>query len=263
MQLIPVCQGPRTSSFAHADERAVEAMAGVIGCVGSPTFANEALAQINRWLPVSWWSVFCFSEGAPPHMPASGSYGMPDGTAESWKVYRAHLYREDQTFVAASEKVVDSSKLLVHWHAREIPRAHREQIYTRHGLRERLSVVSRDPQAGLMAINLYRHDDLPVFTEEEIDWVGSGASLLSSCVLRHLELARPAGSAPAQLLAGLPRREREVCERLLKGWTYDGIGADLGVSPGTVKTYRDRAFDRLGIHHRNELFALALDSRSH
>ena len=34
------------------------------------------------------------------------------------------------------------------------------------------------------------------------------------------------------------------------------IAVDLGVSPGTVKTYRNRAFDRLGIHHRNELFAL-------
>jgi hypothetical protein len=27
-------------------------------------------------------------------------------------------------------------------------------------------------------------------------------------------------------------------------------------APGTVQTYPDRAFDRLGIHHRNELFAL-------
>ena len=43
---------------------------------------------------------------------------------------------------------------------------------------------------------------------------------------------------------------------MLKGWTYDGIAADLGVSPGTIKTYCNRAFGRLGIHHRNELFAL-------
>ena len=28
--------------------------------------------------------------------------------------------------------------------------------------------------------------------------------------------------------------------------------------PATVKTYRDRAFERLGIHQRHELFALAL-----
>jgi DNA-binding NarL/FixJ family response regulator len=59
-------------------------------------------------------------------------------------------------------------------------------------------------------------------------------------------------------LAGLSRREREICGRLLRGWTHDGIAADLGLSATTVKTYRDRAFDRLGIHHRNELFARVL-----
>jgi DNA-binding CsgD family transcriptional regulator len=32
----------------------------------------------------------------------------------------------------------------------------------------------------------------------------------------------------------------------------------LKLSEATVKTYRDRAFQRLGIHHRNELFALAM-----
>jgi DNA-binding CsgD family transcriptional regulator len=43
---------------------------------------------------------------------------------------------------------------------------------------------------------------------------------------------------------------------MLKGLTYDGIAADLGLSAATVKTYRDRAFDRLGINHRNQLFGL-------
>ena len=46
--------------------------------------------------------------------------------------------------------------------------------------------------------------------------------------------------------------------RLLRGLSFDGIGADLQLSATTVKTYRNRAFERLGIHHRNELFALAL-----
>ena len=35
-----------------------------------------------------------------------------------------------------------------------------------------------------------------------------------------------------------------------------GIAADLGIKESTVKTYRNRAFDRLGIHFRSQLFAL-------
>jgi DNA-binding NarL/FixJ family response regulator len=33
------------------------------------------------------------------------------------------------------------------------------------------------------------------------------------------------------------------------------VAVDLGVSLTTVKTYRKRAFDRMGIHFRNELFS--------
>jgi len=45
----------------------------------------------------------------------------------------------------------------------------------------------------------------------------------------------------------------------LRGLTFDGVAADLGVSATSVKTYRNRAFARLGIHHRNELFGLVVD----
>lgn len=61
--------------------------------------------------------------------------------------------------------------------------------------------------------------------------------------------------------AGLTERELDVCARLLQGMTQKGIACDLGLSLPTVKTYRNRAFSRLGIHFRNELFALALGTQ--
>jgi DNA-binding NarL/FixJ family response regulator len=128
-------------------------------------------------------------------------------------------------------------------------------IYVRHGLRERLSIVCRLDESSLMAVNLYRHDDLPEFSDTEIDQISSASSLIAAMVRRHLELD-PRVPMRSSAFAVLTKREREVCDRMLKGWTYEGIGVDLKISPGTVKTYRDRAFDRLGIHHRNELFAL-------
>lgn len=149
---------------------------------------------------------------------------------------------------------------MTHWDARDIPAAHRQQIYRRHGLRERLSRVTRDEGPGLLAVNLYRHEDQPAFSDDAIDAVRCVARPLLACVLKHLLLTKPtAARGPRSgVLQRLTGREREVCERLLKGWTHEGIAADLGLSAGTVKTYRDRAFDKLGIHHRNELFALAI-----
>ncbi len=38
--------------------------------------------------------------------------------------------------------------------------------------------------------------------------------------------------------------------------THDGVAADLDLRLPTVKTYRNRAFQRLAFTSRNELFAL-------
>ena len=134
---------------------------------------------------------------------------------------------------------------------------HRAEIYGRAGLKERLSISTLCSDSGLLAINLFRHESQPEFADEEVDRVRRVSPLVLTAVERHIALRQKEQPA-AGLLERLPPREREVCARLLKGWTHDGIAADLGISSGTVKTYRDRAFERLGIHHRNELFALAL-----
>jgi DNA-binding CsgD family transcriptional regulator len=142
-------------------------------------------------------------------------------------------------------------------------RDHRQRIYARHGLMERVSLVCPETDGGVLAINLYRGDSQPSFDDDDMDTFRAwGAPLLATMQL-HIRLTATINAAKqtapaASCLQALPRREREVCDRLLRGWTYDGIAADLAISPGTVKTYRDRAFDRLGLHHRNELFALAL-----
>ncbi|MBL0944488.1 MAG: LuxR family transcriptional regulator [Hydrogenophaga sp.] len=251
MQLIPLPLAPSRP----APRAALDTLTGFIGTVGADDFGQRALAQLNQLLLVSSWSVFRLHDDRPPSMPASGTYGLPDHTGDSWKTYRESLYQRDQTFVAARDQARHTPEMLVHWNAREIPRPHRERIYTRAGLRERLSLIGRDSEPGLLSVNLYRHEGQRPFSDDEIDAVGSATSLLLACVKRHIALSSVATQTRSALDA-LTRREREVCERLLKGLTYDGIAADMGVSAGTVKTYRNRAFERLGIHHRNQLFAL-------
>jgi DNA-binding CsgD family transcriptional regulator len=266
MQLIPV-EPPAAHPPAGQDGMALGALAGVITAIGAADFGHTALAQLNRWMPLCWWSVYRLRADQPPTVHAAGSCGVRDGTGEAWRDYRAGLYRRDETFAAAREQVQGGQAVLTHWHARELPPAHRQQIYLRHGLRERLSIVQGDAQGGVLAINLYRHQEQVSFSDAAIDAMRLAARPLLACVAQHLALASraAAGTVPAEpaapLLDALTPREREVCTRLLKGWTHEGIAADLQLSAATVKTYRDRAFRRLGIHHRNELFALVLESR--
>jgi DNA-binding CsgD family transcriptional regulator len=270
MDLIPLKQQSPRHDPGGASERASLALAGVIGCTGQPDFSAKALVELNRMLPMCWMSIYKLFPDAPPESHGGGAFGIADGTRDSWRVYRQGLYSRDRTFLEAREVAQGGNAVVTRWHAREIPLEHRKAIYIRHGLRERVSLVEGDASGAVLAVNLYRGMEQSSFRDDEVELLCSLAPPLLATVKLHLRLAGPQQVGEAHsgetvalnpeptALAELPRREREVCQRLLRGWTYDGIAADLGISAGTVKTYRNRAFERMGLHHRNELFAKAL-----
>jgi len=280
MQLWPVSLP--TPEAPHA------AAAGLIDCIARPDFGSRTLACLNRSLPLAWWTVYQVFDDQPPRLCAHGSFEAPDIALDCWRIYRSGLYRADTHFSAARAEVranLASNTVVTHCVADDFGRAHREQIYQAHSLSERLSLVSNgaagsETGSALLAVNLYRHRAQPRFGAADLDSVFALAGPLLAVVRRHVELSAPspldAGEAqvldapatpPMQLAAQRLRRhcpqltvrEFDVCERLLRGWTFEGIAADLGVSTSTAKTYRNRAFERLGIHHRNALFALAIE----
>lgn len=233
------------------------AIAGLIGGIGSPDFGQRGIEQLERLLPLGWWTVFRMFDDAPPHLLVGGHLHADDCVADAFGAYHGGLYRSDHIFAQVRDRVRKGSAVMTYLRASEMQRAHRQRIYAPYGLSERLSLLRNDDADGVLSINLYRHVDQPFIDDDERDLLQQIGPLLLACVSRHLALA-PSSNAES-ILGVLPRREREVCERLLRGWTHAGIAADLKVAPTTIKTYRDRAFDRLGIHHRNELFALMMN----
>ena len=249
------------------------ALAEIVGCVGRTDFGSAALAGLNSLLPIDSWSIYRIHAEQPPQLHASGSYRVPDTTASCFRAYRDGLYRADESFDAARDSASGAVAVMTHWHAEEMAAPHRERIYREHGMRERVSLTRPDGAGGLVAVNLYRHQHQATFENDDFHRVHAAARLLLACVDRHVALAAPlpapvhttTGPVPGGSLETLQRlcpaltsRELQICERLLRGWTYDGIASDLGLSVPTVKTYRNRAFGRLGIHFRNELFGLVL-----
>ena len=51
--------------------------------------------------------------------------------------------------------------------------------------------------------------------------------------------------ATSEPLAALTGREKEVCLRILSGFSSEAIAADLGISLHSALTYRKRAYERL------------------
>jgi DNA-binding CsgD family transcriptional regulator len=244
-----------------------QALAGLIGAIGERDFAHGALQALNAAVQVASWSVYRLLPAGAPLLHLSASLGVQDTTQGCFAAYRQGLYRRDRSFDGVRQAARPGHALVLRMRADEAPNAeHRDIIYRRHGLAERLSVAALEADGSLLAVNLYHHEHQGAFSAAERERFADIAPLLLVAVRRQLALARADGdgapaaqASPRQRLASacpkLTPRELDICERLLRGYSHDGVAADLGLTVATVKTYRARAFARLGLHFRSELFA--------
>ena len=254
----------------------VETATHLIDAIGTDGFDDALLDAIGAGLAADSLCVYRLSTREPPRRYGAASREKADSTARCWQAYRDGIYRADETFDEARERARDGAFVIGHLTAEEVRYPpHRACIYDRHQLLDRLNVSSREPNGDLLALNVYRHRDLGHFDDAAIARFEDVATVLVAAVRRHAALGATridACEAPAHRVARFDRmlwrydpsltgRERAVCARLLTGMLYDGIAGDLGIGVATVKTYRQRAFDRLGIHFRSELLAIALEAQ--
>lgn len=240
-----------------------QALAEVVDAIGHGNFAQRALAALNGIVAAGSWSVYRCYDDRPPQLHLSASHGLPDTTADCFRAYRDQgLYLADRSFDAVRGDPGGGARVL-QLQADEIGNPqHRDAIYVRHAVEERLSLAWTLADGSLMAINLYRHRHQRPLAQGSAAVFAEAAPVIRSAVLRHLALAQPPASPRERLQSRCPsltERELDVLVRLLDGLTYDGIASDLGLSVASVKTYRGRAFERLGIHFRSQLFAWLRD----
>ncbi|MDW5443252.1 helix-turn-helix transcriptional regulator [Polaromonas sp. SM01] len=240
-----------------------QALAGLIGRLGEKRFESSLLEQLQPLVPAASCSIYRTGRNCAPRLFMSASYGVRDTTRDCWQAYLSGPYISDRTLV---RDAADSHQaLLCHITASEVPVEHRARVYEAHGVAERLSVVQQAAGA-LFAVNFYRHEHQRPFNDAALGHFESMAPALLSLTQKHIALADSMEEAGSALLywrqqlhrryTALTPRELDVCARLLLGMTQEGIACDLQLSMPTVKTYRNRAFARLGIHFRNQLFAL-------
>jgi DNA-binding CsgD family transcriptional regulator len=137
------------------------------------------------------------------------------------------------------------------------------------GLIDRLTVLARTGEGEWLAAHLYRHRTAGGYTPDEVEAGAGIARLVAGCMARHY-LCDPTGVATlrGRVSEGvrefgnrLTEREREVLTRILDGVTVNRIAEDLKLRPTTVATYRLRAYEKLGVTSRQELFAAILKRR--
>lgn len=240
----------------------------LIDALGEPDFGHRLITQINQLLPVDFFSVYQLEAKATPRMFLSSSRSGHDVSDDCFRSYQQRLHEHDHTFDGAKKTLQTGGVAMVYAHQTHFAPPHRAAIYARHGIQDRLSVVCRADNDLMLATNFYRFDCQPMFGAADADVIQSVARSVSACIGKHISIEsrlRPVSVPDMNALAGqlavrcprLTARELDVCTGLLLGRTYDGIAADLGLSLATVKTYRARAYEKLGINFRSQLFSIA------
>jgi DNA-binding NarL/FixJ family response regulator len=82
--------------------------------------------------------------------------------------------------------------------------------------------------------------------------VHAGDSPMSGPIARKVVQSFLKGTPPEEAGDALSERERQVLERLAKGYAYKQISDELGVSMDTTRTYIRRIYEKLHVHSRTD-----------
>jgi len=183
------------------------------------------------------------------------------------------LWKHDPAMTEAQRCVQHAAPALIHVDFSDQGyTALRPQVYPH--VRDRVLLCGR-AASGAFGLSVLRADPHSPFGDENLRRLGEAADLLVAVLGKHAESSQSRPNVAQALTAlpdiescivemgALPRREAEVCARILYGLSSVGIALDLSVSEETVKTYRKRAYQRLNIGSERELLTWYLARWSH
>ena len=250
---------------AHADVAASD-MTPAILAIGRPTFPQALIGSLRRTADVGHCMVFSFAGERSAsclldvgNIPIGGDLGA---------AYSEHFHRADPNRDAIFSRQGSAAPIVLPAFARRMYNDSYRKIFF-----EDSDIVDKFATAiwiedTCFYVNFYRITAQGRFTPAQIERLRRIAPAMSAAVARHFEQSPPpAGEARRSLqqlfttdatFSVLTGREKEVCQRILSGFSSEAISADLDISIHSTLTYRKRAYEKLGISSQNELFGIVL-----
>jgi DNA-binding CsgD family transcriptional regulator len=264
--------------FTHEDlgsDAWLESLTRLAREVGRKRFEQQLVELLNLVLPVDHCVVFTYSADGVGHLFTHGK--MPTDTAQRLADdYVRQFHERDPMFSKLRDGELDGLDRPIPLDLRSAyDPAYRNHFFDRHSLVDKTSTIGRI-ELGAVLCNFYRMRDTGPYSAEERRRLDRVLPLVTALISAHYQIVSP-GPEQSQdpsrrarslvhTIVGkreppfdrLTAREREVCERILLGYTSIGIGLDLHIALSSVLTYRKRAYEKLGISSQNQLFALCL-----
>jgi DNA-binding CsgD family transcriptional regulator len=239
-------------------------LAPMVLAIGQPSFQNALIDTLRGVANVGHCMVFAFEEESSARWAlGSGNIGIgPDlGAAYAEHFYLADPNRE----MILEQRSAQRPIILPNFSRNMYTDSYRKLFFENAEIVDKMATAFW-VERTCFYVNFYRTTDQGKFTQPQLARLSRMVPALTAIVARHCQTEDVTGIAnklatlfaTTERFTALTPREREVCLRILSGYSSEAISAELGVSPHSVFTYRKRAYQKLGISSQNELFAIVL-----
>jgi DNA-binding CsgD family transcriptional regulator len=238
----------------------------VVLAIGRPVFPQALIGALRRFANVGHCMVFSLrEEGAARCLLDIGN--IPIGR-DLGVAYSEHFHAADPNRDAILSEAASLAQIVLPTFARRMySDSYRKLFFDDSGIVDKFATAIW-VEGACVYVNFYRIRSQGRFAPEEIERLKRIAPAVSATVARHFqELPAPdhdPGQMLAQLMAtgapfdALTGRERDVCRRIVLGFSSEAISTELGISLHSTLTYRKRAYQKLSICSQNELFGMVL-----
>src|SRR5580658_112042 len=245
------------ASGAYGDdsltERLIDAVSDCVPAIGSEEF-TDLFIEIVRLTGAGQVAAFAYRPEEVSCLLNRNFLSEAKGTALA-ATYLDGWFRDDPLFeqvmaMAENDCAVEHLEDLLP----RISSRYLRMFFDAPGFRTKVAVLVVQDSLR-MVLNLYFGGDITGHSSQLPDRVGSTTyRLIGKTLATHfLRLNPPECPLPLTVLS---ERERQVCIGMLAGKKAEIIAEDIGIGPSSVVTYRQRAYQKLGISSRGQLFSI-------
>jgi DNA-binding CsgD family transcriptional regulator len=251
------CAEPRFETYFPGGSRLIDS-------IGTDKFAPTLFAVAHQMTRTHHLSAFSFVGHSGPRTLLAENTGHNAVSPRIAQLYSERYWHYDlANDVTSKQERRPSTTWCVRTSASEIAQdEYKSQCYTSAGLANRICISHRNSDREIR-LNFYSPSGRN-FLESEINSMVGWSDIFLSLLAKHDRMTRAEEEFSSESYAdrlrrlgvGLSPREVDVCDGILRGVTSEGMALTLNVSINTVRTYRKRAYARLGISSQNELMRL-------
>jgi DNA-binding CsgD family transcriptional regulator len=249
-----------TAASAHLAEH----LGSMVDVIGEGGFAERLVGFLHQCFGVDHCAVFRLDGPRPRELVAVSIDGTDTAHRQANLYIETELWRRDPTMSVARSPEIPSGVTILRLNFSTLDYENlRNVIYPYIG--DRL-LLCGSSTVGRIGLSVLRSRVKGSFASESVLELQEVGGLLLSIIAKHAtatwnrrKLVQAFTSLKviethiAAVQEHFPRREAQVCSRILYGMSTTGIALELGVGEETIMTYRKRIYERLQIGSQREL----------